>query len=187
MRATSIAIAAVLSGAAFAQAPVPKPSGGSCECGQYIEAPALCRSLKADQQEPCRKSNAAWFDQCVTWQEQTCQSGMFGAVAKGVKIVASPASLAKFAGTWHGITQCQKQGTWGLMLSVRQKPDGSYVAKAATEGVGEFKKLTIVGDNITLLYSSVFKDTSYIGRLAVPDRIEGTVKIQEECTWRLTR
>ena len=187
MRAISVAMAVVLAAAASAQEPATKPAGGACECGHYIEAPALCRTLKPDQQEPCRKSNATWFDQCVAWQEKTCTTGVFGAVAKGVKIEASAAALAKFVGTWEGITQCPKQGTWNLMLSIRQKPDGSYLAKAATEGVGEFKKLTIVKDNVTLLYSSVFKDTSYIGRLTAPDRIDGTAKIQEDCAWHLTR
>jgi len=190
MRAISAAVLVALGAVALGQNALAttKPSDGKCECGAYIEAPALCRSLPASRQEPCRKSNAAWFDQCVAWQEQSCTSGVLGAVAKSIKLVAPvPSVVPKYDGTWMGATTCPSLGSWNLMLSVRQQPDGSTVVKAATEGIGEFRKLTLTKDNATLLYSSLFKDTSYVGRLVSPNRIEGTAKIQQDCTWYLTK
>jgi hypothetical protein len=165
-----------------------KPADGTCECGRYIEAPALCHTLPADKREACHKSNADWFDQCVAWQDASCTSGVTGAVAKPLRLDGPRSLIPKYAGTWKGRTICPKQGTWDVMLWIRPQPDGSYLAKAATEGVGEFKKLTFQDNGeIALLYSSVFKDSSYTGHLATPDRLQGHVKIQEDCTWFMSK
>ena len=106
---------------------------------------------------------------------------------KGLKVSAAPSVLPKFAGAWKGETICPKLGSWWLTMTVSRQPDGSHVTKVATEAVGQFTRLTLKGDAVTLRYSSFLKDTTYIGRFVSPDRIEGTVKIQEDCTWYLTR
>jgi hypothetical protein len=104
----------------------------------------------------------------------------------GFKLVAS-ASLPKFIGSWKGTTVCPRLGSSQLQLEVRQQDDGSYITRASTDGAGEFGKMVFRNDSISLGYSSIFKDTTYTGRLTTPDRMEGTVKIQEDCTWFMTR
>ena len=108
-------------------------------------------------------------------------------LTRGAQPTAVDGALPKFLGSWKGKTVCRKLGSWKLSLNVKQQADGSYVTQAATEGAGEFSELLFKGDAVTLRYSSLQKDTTYIGRLVSPDRIEGTVKIQEDCTWYLTR
>lgn len=189
MRAIKAVVMVVLGAAALGQNAnaSAKPVDGKCECGEYIEAPALCRSLPAEKREACRKSNSDWFEQCVSWQDESCKSGVTGAVAKSVKVEGPRALVAQYVGSWKGRTICPKQGTWDVMLTIRAQPDGSYAAKAATEGVGEFRKITFTPQGLALLYSSVFKDTSYIGKLTEPDHLEGTAKIQEDCHWFLSK
>ena len=107
--------------------------------------------------------------------------------APAVSQAGSSQALLKFAGEWKGMTVCPKLGSWRVALDVSRQPDGSYTTKASTDNAGEFSKMVFRDDTVSLRYSTVFKDTTYVGRLTSPDRMDGTVKIQEDCTWYLTR
>lgn len=162
-----------------------KPDGGTCACGVYIEVPTLCRGLAGVDRDTCITSNTKWFNTCVAWREQMCRAPLSPAP---VKLVGPSPSLPKFAGSWAGKTVCRKLGTWRVMMSIAQRPDGSFVTKASTEGAGEFTELAFKEDQVTLVYSSLFRDASYTGRLVSPDRIEGSVRINtEDCSWFLAK
>ncbi len=169
-------------GSAWAAA---KPDGGMCECGIYPEVPAMCRALVGAERDACIKSNTKWFNACIACREQMCRASLSPAP---VKLVGPSPSAPRFVGSWTGKTVCRKQGTWRLILNIVQKPDGSFVSKASTEGPGEFTELAFKEDHITLVYSSLFRDASYTGRLVSPDRIEGAVRINtEDCSWSLAK
>jgi hypothetical protein len=71
-------------------------------------------------------------------------------------------------------------------MTVARKPDGSFGAKAFI-GRLAFSNETFQGDTVTLLFSSVLNDTTYTGRLLSPNRIEGTISINRDCTWFMTK
>lgn len=185
MRAISAVILAFVA-VTFNAPAAPKPDGGTCECGRRIDEPALCRPLSSKDQDTCRKSNASWFDQCIAYQTKVCHTDPLSLRAKTVKIASPMPPSARFVGAWKGKTICPKLGTWQFLLTLQRQPSGAYAVKAATEGGGVFGKVVFNGDKITLGYSTVWKDAAYTGRLVSPGRIEGTVKIQEDCTWYLT-
>jgi hypothetical protein len=186
MRATS-AIILMFVAVSFNASAAPKPDGGTCECGQRIDEPASCRPLSSKDQDTCRKSNVFWYQQCVAYQTEVCRIDPLSLRAKDVKITSSTPPSARFVGAWNGKTICPKLGTWRFLVSLQQQPSGAYAVKAATEGGGVFRKAVFNGDKITLAYSTVWKDAAYTGRLLSSDRIEGTVKIQEDCTWYMTK
>jgi hypothetical protein len=171
----------------FNASAAPKPDGGTCECGQRIDEPASCRLLSFKDQDTCRKSNASWYQQCVAYQAEVCRIDPLSLRAKDVKFTSWMPPSANFVGVWNGKTVCPKLGAWRFLVTLQQQPSGAYAVKAATEGGGVFRKAVFNGDKITLTYSTVWKDAAYTGRLVSPDRIEGTVKIQEDCTWYLKR
>ncbi|MGA7675872.1 MAG: hypothetical protein WCA78_12615 [Rhizomicrobium sp.] len=168
-----------------------KPDGGYCECGQYLEVPVLCRSLTGSDLDACRKSNTQWFDQCLAWQDQTCR--VSSPVAKSTEPSAissqelSPEALPplQFVGSWSGETKC-RVGTMPLTLTVTRKPDGSYAVSGTARGLG-FSRETFQGDSVTLVYVSVMDEVTYSGRLVSPDRIEGTISTNSNCTWYMTK
>ncbi len=164
---------------------VGKPGGGMCACGVYMEVPALCGSLSGTERDTCIKSNTKWFNACVAWREQMCRPSRSPAT---VKLVGPSQTLPKFVGIWTGKTVCRKLGTTRLMMSIAQQRDGSFITKASTEGAGEFTEAAFKESQVTLLYSSLFRDISYTGRLTSPDRIEGSVRIStEDCSWYLAK
>lgn len=179
---TALALAIGAMGPTWAAA---KPDGGRCECGVDMEAPALCKSLTAPERDTCLMSNTKWRDACIAWREQACHAPLSLAP---VKLVANKTSLTKFAGSWTGKTVCQKQGTFRLMMSVAQQHDGSFGTRAATDGPGEFTQIAFNENQVILVYSSLFRDRSYTGRLTAADRIEGSVRINtDNCSWYLAK
>lgn len=177
-----LGLAVVAAGPALAAA---KPDGGMCACGVYIEVPTSCRELSGNERDTCIKSNTKWFDACVTWREQMCHALPS---PTPVKLVPPSASLPRFVGSWTGKTVCRKLGTWRLTVSIAQQHDGSFATKASTEGTGEFTEIAFKENQVTLVYSSLFRDASYTGRLTSPDRIEGAVRIgAEDCSWYLAK
>jgi hypothetical protein len=176
-----LSLAIGLAGAASAAA---KPDGGMCACGIPMETPVLCGSLAGSARDTCIASNSKWSDACVAWREQMCHAPLSPAP---VKLVGRSPSLPKFVGSWSGKTVCRKLGTTRLVMSVAQH-DGSFVAKASRDGAGEFTEIAFKENQMILVYSSLFRDTSYTGRLTSPDRIEGAVRIgTEHCSWYLVK
>lgn len=162
-----------------------KPDGGMCACGVYMEVPALCGSLTGSERDTCITSNTKWFDACVAWREQMCRAPLSPAT---VKVVGPSPTLPKFVGFWTGKTVCRRLGTTRLVMSIAQQRDGSFLTKASTDGAGEFTEAAFKESQVTLRYSSLFRDTSYTGRLTSPDRIEGAVRIgAEDCSWYLAK
>lgn len=162
-----------------------KPDGGRCECNVDMEAPGLCKALTAPEHDACITSNTKWLDACAAWREQACHAPLSPAP---VKLVANGASLAKLVGSWTGKTVCRKLGTFRLLMSVAQQRDGSFATKAATDGPGEFTQIAFKDDQLILVYSSLFRDRSYTGRLTTSDRIEGSVRIStDNCSWYLAK
>src|SRR5690349_3116471 len=50
-----------------------KPSGGTCECNVYIEAPEYCAKLPfGPSRDKCRMRNDAWLEECHAWLRATC-------------------------------------------------------------------------------------------------------------------
>jgi hypothetical protein len=176
-----VCLAVVMVGTASAAG---KPDGGQCACDAPVEAPALCGSLNGAERDICIADKTEWLDACVAWRGQTCHAQS----PAPVKLVAHGTSLPKFVGAWTGKTVCRKLGTARLMMSIVQQHNGSFVTKASTDGAGEFREIAFKENQVTLAYSSLFRDISYTGRLTAPDRIEGSVRISTEgCSWYLER
>ena len=160
-----------------------KPSGGICECGQYLEVPVLCRTMTGSELDACLKSNTRWFEQCGAWQDQMCHVSPL--VTKSMEPPPAASQPQLFVGSLSGQTKC-RSGLKPLTMTVARKPDGSFGAKAFI-GRLAFSNETFQGDTVTLLFSSVLNDTTYTGRLVSPNRIEGTISINRDCTWFMTK
>ncbi|HUO98884.1 MAG TPA: hypothetical protein VMU01_09455 [Rhizomicrobium sp.] len=117
---------------------------------------------------------------------QTTGADASGPALLSIKMTGTKADASKFVGTWKGNTDCPKLGSWSFVISI--EPSGSsYSAKASKDSGGVYREIAFKGDQITLVYSTVWKDASYVGRLVSPGRVEGTVRIQTDCTWYLTK
>lgn len=162
------------------------PEGGICGCGPYTEAPALCRPLAGAEQETCIQANTRWLGQCTAWREQMCHMPV--ATAPRQSLIPVDPALAKYIGAWSGRTVCPKLGNWRMSLDVNQQSDGSFMTKSSVQGAGEVTELVLKEDSVRFLYNSWFKETVYSGRLVSSDRIEGTVKVNnDDCQWSLAR
>jgi hypothetical protein len=195
----------------------PKPLGGLCECGPYVEGPALCAPLAKAKRDACISANLSWLGKCTAWRDAICHAP--AAVAEPVKaaaapvvmhpsvaeapppepvvssrapvqpapIVASP-TLTKFGGIWTGKAQCRFD-KWRLSLRVAQLADGSALTDATTsQSFGSFNKIDLKDDDVALHYDSGLHETVYVGHLVKPDRIEGTVHVTgHDCKWYLAR
>ncbi len=192
-----------------------KPSGGYCECGQYIEVPVLCQTKTGSELEICRKSNTQWFGECTAWLDQECHAPASSHAQISSPAEASPSAEAspqtertssiwdsllpslssspsqaqsappQFVGTWSGQQKCWSD-TAPMKMIVTRNPGGSIEARTFIRGVA-FSLQNFKGDSVTLLYSSALKDTIYSGRLVSPNRIEGTVSINKYCSWYLEK
>lgn len=82
-------LAAVVAVPAWSGAP--KPLGGICECGPYVEGPALCAPLAKAKRDVCISANLIWLGKCTAWRDAICHAP--ATVAEPVKAAASPVVL----------------------------------------------------------------------------------------------
>jgi hypothetical protein len=195
----------------------PKPLGGICECGSYIEGPALCAPLAKAKRDVCISSNLTWLGKCTAWRDTMCHAPaaepvkaaaapvvMHPSIAEAPPAVSSPApvvpapvqpapivaspAVTKFGGIWTGQAQCRFD-KWRLSLKVSQLANGSLLTDATTsQSFGSFDKIDLKDDGVVLHYDSGLHETVYTGHLVKPDRIEGTVHVAgNDCTWYLSR
>jgi hypothetical protein len=185
----------------------PKPLGGLCACGPYVEGPALCAPLAKAKQEACISANLNWLGKCTAWRDAICHAPepvkaaaspvvthpsvadapTVPAPVQPAPIVASPA-LTKFGGIWTGEAHCRFD-KWRLSLHVAQLANGSLLTDAtASQSFGSFNKIDLKDDDIVLHYDSGLHETVYAGHLVKPNRIEGTVGVAgKACKWYLSR
>ncbi len=79
-------LAAVVAVPAWSGAP--KPVGGICECGAYVEGPSLCAPLAKAKREACISANLNWLGKCTAWRDTICHAP--AAAAEPVKAAAAP-------------------------------------------------------------------------------------------------
>lgn len=68
-----------------------KPLGGLCECGPYVESPAVCAPLAKAKREACISANLSWLGKCTAWRDTMCHAP--AAAAEPVKAAAAPVVL----------------------------------------------------------------------------------------------